>query len=179
MYHEKIRWPLKTNRIRRGTMGTFGMVRANGTRPHHGWDLYAYPGLPCYAAYDGTIEFAGSKAGYGNTVDIKLDTLFNGHPIFARYAHLMTFAVREGQQVKKGQVIGFTGNSGNAASMRGTHQHLHFEFLKRYPPNTGANGLTDRYNPREIYSIVPTTATIHDNTTALWEPDDGRTIGQR
>lgn len=101
----------------------FGMRRhpITGILHHHnGVDLRANYGEPVYAIYDGIISRASPYYGYGNCVDIK-------HPqnYSSRYAHLSRIAVRFGQYVKKGQLLGYAGATG-----RVTGTHLHLELAK-------------------------------------------------
>ena len=149
----KLAWPLKQNRIRRGMVNhTFGLVRNNNTRNHQGWDLYAAAGTPIYAVTDGRIHRARNlgNAGFGNT--ILLEFQHEGRTLYATYAHLSCFTVRELEFVTRGQVIGKTGNTGNAVSMRGEDQHLHFEIRYKDLPGLGLGG---RIDPAEIYGPPP------------------------
>jgi murein DD-endopeptidase MepM/ murein hydrolase activator NlpD len=86
---------------------------------HKGID-YALPvGTPVLAAADGTVERAGADStGYGNVIIIR--HLWNDGTV---YAHLRNWAVQPGQQVKAGEIIGYSGNTGNS-----TGAHLHFEY---------------------------------------------------
>jgi murein DD-endopeptidase MepM/ murein hydrolase activator NlpD len=84
---------------------------------HSGIDISANFGDPIHAAADGTVESAGMANGYGR--EIILD---HGHAIRTVYGHLSGFAVTAGQQVTRGQVIGYVGLSG-----RSTGPHLHYE----------------------------------------------------
>ena len=90
---------------------------------HNGID-YALPmGTPVLAAADGTVERAGADStGYGNMVLIR--HTWNDGTI---YAHLRNWAVSPGQKVKAGEVIGYSGNTGNS-----TGAHLHFEYRTNY-----------------------------------------------
>ncbi len=63
------------------------------------------------------MVFCGTKNGYGNII-----VLDHGYGIVTRYGHLDGFNVRPGQRVKRGDVIGFSGNTG-----RSTAPHLHYE----------------------------------------------------
>ncbi|GAB3552553.1 hypothetical protein GCM10027343_38220 [Noviherbaspirillum agri] len=144
-------WPLERNQIRReGKNNAFGMVRNNGTRPHQGWDLYAAPGTPCYAIADGTIRYAEPYGDFGNL--ILLEFQHRGQTLYATYAHLSMILVRRGAPVEKGKLIGLTGNTGNARSMQGEDQHLHFEIRTILQPGKGLNG---RIDPAVMYGHAP------------------------
>jgi len=69
------------------------------------------------APADGVITFADFQGGYG-----KLIMMDHGHGISTRYGHLSGFAVTPGQQVHRGDTIGYVGLSG-----RSTGPHLHYE----------------------------------------------------
>ncbi|HHW09981.1 MAG TPA: M23 family metallopeptidase [Firmicutes bacterium] len=86
-------------------------------RMHEGMDLAVNTGTPVKAAAAGRVTFAGSNSGYGLLV--KLD---HGNSVETRYAHLSRISVKVGQQIEAGQVIGYSGNTGNS-----TGPHLHFE----------------------------------------------------
>lgn len=158
-----IDWPLDRNIIRRGMINhTFGMVRRNADgsrRPHQGWDFEAEAGTPCFAIADGKIAKVRNKGAYGQQVILcfKHDYDGDGEPdlLYAFYAHLSRIDVVEGQMIKEGQQIGLTGNTGNATSMKGKDQHLHFEI--RTIPLPG-RGLTGRYSPLAIFKKCP----LHD-----------------
>lgn len=85
---------------------------------HTGIDYLTPAGTPILASESGTVIYAGWKnGGYGNCVIIK-------HPDgnTTLYEHLSQVAVSAGQNVKKSQVIGYSGSTGNS-----TGPHLHFE----------------------------------------------------
>ena len=156
----KIGWPLARNIIRRGSLNhTFGMVRRNADgsrRPHQGWDFEAEPGYRCYAVADGRIEAVRNTGAYGQQIVLRFEHDFDGDgdtdTLFAFYAHLSRIDVVAGQTVKRGQQIGLTGNSGNARSMKGTDQHLHFELRSRPLPGRGLDG---RYSPLALFKVCP------------------------
>ncbi len=86
-------------------------------RAHHGIDYAVGTGTPIHAAYDGKIIFAGKKGGYGNTIVMKHSRGYK-----SLYAHLSKFKKGIfGKRVKKGEIIGYSGNSGLS-----TGPHLHF-----------------------------------------------------
>ena len=87
---------------------------------HPGIDFAASIGTPIYATADGTIEQVSVKfSGYGKMVEID-----HGFGYRTRYAHMHGFAVRSGQSVKRGDLIGYVGNTGMS-----TAPHLHYEVL--------------------------------------------------
>lgn len=87
-------------------------------RLHKGVDVRGPIGTPIYAVAEGTIEVAKFVGGYGNYIKLN-----HGDGTHSRYAHLNGFAVSEGAQVVKGQLIGYMGSTGDS-----TGSHLHFEF---------------------------------------------------
>ena len=159
-------WPLDINSMKRGTMGTFGMVRNQGTRPHHGWDIFATVGTPIYAVADGTVHsicttrYDGNPTKYGMYIILRLSLPDFGNDIFAFYGHLDQVGVSSIQSVRCGQQIGRAGCSGNAFGMTGNDQHLHFEFRKTPLPVGGQQGLALRYDPKDLYGILPNNMNI-------------------
>lgn len=90
-------------------------------RFHRGVDLRAPGGAPVYAAADGRVVQSGSAGAYGWMVEID-----HGAGLRSLYAHHRRNLVREGERVRRGQVIGLVGATGNA-----TGEHLHFELRWR------------------------------------------------
>ncbi|MFT3849215.1 MAG: M23 family metallopeptidase [Propionivibrio sp.] len=84
---------------------------------HEGIDFGADAGTPVFASAGGVVGTAGFHPEYGNQIEID-----HGNEFSSRYAHLSKLKVRAGQVVKRGQLIGLSGNSG-----RSTGPHLHFE----------------------------------------------------
>ena len=91
---------------------------------HMGLDIAANAGTPVYAMQEGVVKFSGQKGGYGNCV--KIDHFFYLVPelpqVTTLYGHLSKIYVKEGDLVKRGQVIGLIGSTG-----RSTGPHLHYE----------------------------------------------------
>lgn len=85
---------------------------------HNGIDFAASIGTPIYATADGTVAALDVRfSGYGKMVEID-----HGFGYRTRYAHMHDFAVRKGQHVKRGDLIGYVGNTGLS-----TAPHLHYE----------------------------------------------------
>jgi murein DD-endopeptidase MepM/ murein hydrolase activator NlpD len=104
---------------------SFGAPR-EGHRFHQGNDIFAKRGTPVIAGVDGTIRTVdGGRAGLGYYLDGVDGVTYYG-------AHMNERKVGDGQRVKRGDVIGTVGNTGNASS---TPTHLHFEVK----PGNGAS----------------------------------------
>jgi len=84
---------------------------------HKGIDMAAPTGTPIFATADGTVDMAQWFGGYGNFIKLE-----HGGDMETRYGHLSKLNVRPGQEVKKGDLIGFVGSTG-----RSTGPHLHYE----------------------------------------------------
>jgi murein DD-endopeptidase MepM/ murein hydrolase activator NlpD len=91
---------------------------------HTGVDFSAAHGTPVKATADGEVKSAGYMGNYGNAI-----VLEHGYGVSTRYGHLSRFNVRQGERVKRNQVIGFVGATGRATS-----SHLHFEILMSGKP---------------------------------------------
>lgn len=88
---------------------------------HTGLDFTADVGTEIYATGDGSVEAVDSKlSGYGHHVIIN-----HGFGYQTLYAHMSRVTVRPGEKVKRGQVIGYVGNTGTS-----TGPHLHYEVVK-------------------------------------------------
>lgn len=122
---------------------------------------------PVYAAEDGTVDQTQDWDGhtrtgmqsYGNMVRIK-HAPYEGKTLQTRYAHLSSYCVKVGQQVKEGELIGYSGVTGNVFGA-----HLHFEVIlngKRTNPLTWldddftrATGKEYTFQPGEHSVVVP------------------------
>jgi murein DD-endopeptidase MepM/ murein hydrolase activator NlpD len=82
-------------------------------------DIANRKGTPIIATADGTVTFAGPKGFLGKVVIIK-----HGYGMTTRYGHLQKVSVKRKQNVKRGDTIGYMGNSG-----RSTGPHVHYEVL--------------------------------------------------
>ena len=92
----------------------------NGDRDFHpGLDISADKGTPIFATAAGKVDLAAPSGDYGNLVVVN-----HGYGLITRYGHLSKFAVWQGRDVKRGDIIGYVGATGRA-----TGPHLHYEVL--------------------------------------------------
>lgn len=91
---------------------------------HKGLDIAASYGSDVMCAAQGKVIFAGQKGGYGNCVIVD-----HGNGLATLYGHLSQVLVKSNQQVKVGEVIAKSGNTG-----RSTGPHLHYEVRKNNTP---------------------------------------------
>ncbi len=95
------------------------------TKMHAGIDFTAPQGTPVYATADGTVKTAGNTGnGYGNHVIVN-----HGYGYETLYGHMVRVKARNGQAVKRGEVIGWVGSTGKS-----TGPHLHYEVHKYNKP---------------------------------------------
>lgn len=90
-------------------------------RQHEGVDIAVPTGTPVRAAAPGRVVFAGWGGGYGYLISID-----HGSGVVTRYAHNSRLVVRVGQRVARGQIVAYSGNTGNS-----TGPHVHFEIRYR------------------------------------------------
>lgn len=104
------------------------------TRMHQGVDFGVPVGTPVYAAGDGVVEQAAWNGGYGRWVKLRHNGVWE-----TGYGHLSGWVVHPGERVQQGQVIGYTGSSGES-----TGPHLHYEVIRNgekiNPKNANASG---------------------------------------
>lgn len=119
------RFPIRGPHRLRGAVGSFGAAR-NGGRIHRGLDVLARCGTPLVATRAGTVVRKRSNPRLdGNYVVVSMAK----ERMTYRYSHLSRPAkVAVGDRVFTGQVLGYVGKTGNAAS---TPCHLHIELRKR------------------------------------------------
>jgi len=87
------------------------------TRHHDGIDIACRVGTPVRAVLSGIVGFAGKDGGYGSMIEIRHE----GEAMKTRYGHLSKMVVKKGERVKRGEVVGYSGNSDLS-----TGPHLHF-----------------------------------------------------
>ena len=126
------------------------------SRRHTGIDFALQPGYPIYATGDGVVESVRNDFyGYGNQVLID-----HGFGYKTRYAHLKAINVSEGMVIKRGEMIGTSGNSG-----RSSGPHLHYEVIYRNQHMNPANYFDLEITPEEYATMVKNTEAASDNIT--------------
>jgi murein DD-endopeptidase MepM/ murein hydrolase activator NlpD len=112
---------------------------------HSGIDFSAVQGTPIYATGDGVVDQADNLAqGYGNHIVIK-----HGFGFETLYGHMSRFAVRAGQKVKRGEVIGYVGSTGLS-----TAPHLHYEVIKNGDKINPINYFYNDISPAQYQQLI-------------------------
>ncbi len=111
---------------------------------HEGVDITAKTGTKIYATGDGVIDLAKYGRGYGKMV--KID---HGYSYQTLYGHMSMILVKEGQKVKRGDVIGLVGNTGTS-----TGSHLHYEVRKNGQPVNPINYYMNDLTPEEYDEVL-------------------------
>ncbi|ARG99282.1 peptidoglycan DD-metalloendopeptidase family protein [Legionella micdadei] len=149
------RYPLRFSHI----SSTFSLSRYHPIlryrRPHKGVDLAAPIGTPILATGDGRIEIIGRQSGYGNMIKIKHNKTYS-----TIYGHMLKFqkGLSRGTFVKRGQVIGYVGQTGLASG-----PHCHYEFHINNQPKNPTTVNLPRGNSvpeREMASFKANTNTL-------------------
>lgn len=120
-------------------------------RPHTGIDISAAKGTPVYATADGVVTRENPGSGYGIVVVIN-----HGYSYKTLYAHLSKKAVKPGQKVKRGDVIGYVGNTGLSFG-----PHLHYEVRKGGTPVNPIHYFFNDITPAEFDAILESSKTVN------------------
>ncbi len=122
-------------------------------RMHNGMDFTSPTGTPIYATGDGKVTKAGLGSGYGRMIIIE-----HGFGYETYYAHLSEYNVIQGQKVKRGEIIGYVGNSGLSAG-----PHLHYEVHKNGVVLNPVNFYHSDLTPEE-YDIMLQKASLENQS---------------
>ncbi len=123
-------------------------------RMHTGVDFTAPTGTPIYAPGNGRIKTVErSRYGYGMMVVID-----HGYGYETLYSHLSRFNVRVGQQVKRGEVIGFVGSTGVS-----TAPHLHYEVHRNGSKVNPVNYFFNDLSPSEFEYIIEVASRVNQS----------------
>jgi murein DD-endopeptidase MepM/ murein hydrolase activator NlpD len=111
---------------------------------HAGIDFSAVRGTPIYATGNGIAHIPYANDGYGNHVEIE-----HGYGYMTRYGHLDKIKIKNGQKVKRGEVIGYVGSTGAATS-----PHLHYEVHKNGQTVDPIHFFFNDLSPKEFEELV-------------------------
>ena len=112
---------------------------------HYGMDFSAKTGTPIYATGNGRIEkVRKSRRGFGNHVIIN-----HGYGYKTLYAHMKKYIVKKGQKVKRGEIIGYVGNTGTSVA-----PHLHYEVHKNGKKLDPVNFYYEDLNAEEYEKMI-------------------------
>ncbi len=114
---------------------------------HEGIDIETPRGTPVHSTGDGVVSYAGRRGGYGNVVEID-----HGFGYVTLYGHLEKSLVKEGEKVKRGDIIALSGSSGLS-----TGPHLHYGITKNGifvdPSEYYFQG--SQYDAPKLYGLLP------------------------
>jgi len=112
---------------------------------HHGMDFTAPRGTPIYATGDGKIlKVERKRSGYGKSVRVD-----HGYNYVTLYGHMSKINCKVGQNVKRGDVIGYVGNTGKSSG-----PHCHYEVRKNGKPINPANFYFNDLTPEQYAKML-------------------------
>jgi murein DD-endopeptidase MepM/ murein hydrolase activator NlpD len=112
---------------------------------HNGMDFTAPTGTEIFATGDGVVvDIVYAQRGYGNHVIID-----HGFGYSTLYAHMSKVAVRKGQRVRRGMVIGYVGNTGTSVA-----PHLHYEVHRNGQPVNPIHYYFNDLTPEQYEKLV-------------------------
>jgi murein DD-endopeptidase MepM/ murein hydrolase activator NlpD len=124
LQHYPAALPLAISTITRVT-SVYSERTLNGKKQfHYGIDYAAKAGTPVYASGDGIVEEAKFMGGFGKIVKIN-----HGNKYESLYGHLSKIIIKNGDAVKRGDILGLVGSTGNS-----TGNHLHYQIYYGYNP---------------------------------------------
>lgn len=123
-----------------GFYGSIYTNSAGGKYAHEGLDLSKQSGTPVYAPADGVVAWSDIDAAYGEYVR----TYHADLGVCFFFAHLSQRVVQRGNVIKQGQLLGYTGNTGNSSG-----PHLHFEVRAMTEGGTYKTGVSPHGNARQ------------------------------
>lgn len=113
-------------------------------RPHEGVDLICEKGVPIHAPAKGMVIEIRRSISFGNLIKIK-----HTNELVTLYAHLSKFNVKEGQIVKRGDIVGFAGSTGLSSG-----SHLHYEIHRNGIPVDPENFFHNAFTQEEYEKIL-------------------------
>ena len=139
------------------------------SRPHKGVDLAAPIGTPIHATGDGYIQIIGRQNDYGNMIKVSHNKTYS-----SIYGHLLKFqkGLTKGAYVKRGQVIGYVGQTGLA-----TGPHCHYEFHVNQQPKNPTTIELPRSTPVSAREMIAFKANAGTLLARLKLYEDGNLAG--
>jgi murein DD-endopeptidase MepM/ murein hydrolase activator NlpD len=121
---------------------------------HTGIDFTASTGTPIYATGNGTIASVEKEyRGYGHNVVIS-----HGYGYQTLYGHMSRITIKPGQKVKRGDIIGYVGNTGTS-----TGPHLHYEVIKHGKKINPVNFFYNDLSPEEYEKMIQVSSSINQS----------------
>ncbi len=123
-------------------------------RMHSGVDFTAPTGTPIYAPGNGVVKVVErNRHGYGMRIIVD-----HGYGYETLYAHLSKFNVKRGQKVKRGEIIGYVGNTGVS-----TAPHLHYEVIRHGKKINPVNYFFNDLSPEEFEYIIEVASRVNQS----------------
>ncbi len=123
-------------------------------RMHSGVDFTAPTGTPIYAPGNGVVRTVErNRHGYGLMIVID-----HGYGYETLYAHMSKFEVKRGQHVKRGEIIGYVGNTGVS-----TAPHLHYEVIRHGKKVNPVNYFFNDLSPEEFEYIIEVASRVNQS----------------
>ena len=113
-------------------------------RFHAGMDFTAKEGTDIYATGDGVVTWSEWRQGYGNCIIID-----HGYGFETLYGHMSAYVAKQGQKVKRGELIGKIGSTGKS-----TGPHLHYEVHVKGKPDNPAKYYFMDLTPEEYDQML-------------------------
>lgn len=147
--------PISGNNLRRGISGFGSRMHPiyKIRKMHKGIDFAAPQGTPIYATGNGKVTAVNSDYGYGRHIEID-----HGYGYKTLYAHMSRFAVKKGKKVKRGDLIGYVGNTGSS-----TGPHLHYEVIKNGVTVNPVNFFYNDLSPTEYAKMLKVSSQINQS----------------
>lgn len=121
---------------------------------HTGMDFTSPTGTDIYATGDGVVvKLKNSRSGYGKHIVID-----HGYGYQTLYAHMVKINVRKGQKIKRGDIIGFVGNTGLSKG-----PHLHYEVIKNGKKINPANFYSNDLSPEQYEKMLEISSTVNQS----------------
>ena len=138
--------PIDSRKARTGISGFGSRIHPiyKIRKMHAGIDFTSPIGTPIYATGNGRAIAVGTESGYGRRIIID-----HGYNYTTLYGHMSRFAVKQGQHVKRGDLIGYVGNTGAS-----TGPHLHYEVRKNGRPVNPIDFIYNDLTPTEYAAIL-------------------------